>query len=230
MTIGIINAGDSELAPFLEVLPVLQKIEKSMLTFYTCQYKTQKIITLFSGVCKVNAALAAQILIDTFHVDLIISAGTCGGLHRDVEIFDTIVTTSCTYHDVEETVLTEFHPWLNTPYFQSDPYLLKQAKTLKSVHPLRFGMIASGEYFLDDPAQRKKLVTQYPDVLGVDMESCAIAHVCYVNRIPFISVRTVTDNGTLSGNQTFVQNVDKAAHISMELCLALCGKLVENNA
>ena len=39
------------------------------------------VVALFSGVCKVNAAIAAQILIDTYKVDAIINAGTAGGLY-----------------------------------------------------------------------------------------------------------------------------------------------------
>ena len=63
-----------------------------MLKFYEGQIQGIKVVVLFSGVCKVNAAIASQILIDVFGVDLIINSGTAGGMNPDLEIFDTVIS------------------------------------------------------------------------------------------------------------------------------------------
>ena len=105
-TIGIICAGDSELQPYLDMLPFKESKKKAMLTFYECEYQTHRLIALYSGVCKVNGALAAQILIDGYQPDFILNGGTCGGLDENVDIFDTIVAERCIYHDVAEDILT----------------------------------------------------------------------------------------------------------------------------
>ena len=76
MKIAIICASDDELAPFLKALENVQISEKAMLRFYESQIENVEIVTLYCGVGKVNAALATQILNDTFHVDIIINAGT----------------------------------------------------------------------------------------------------------------------------------------------------------
>lgn len=223
-TIGIINAGDAELAPYLDTLEISSETQMAMLRFYDCRYEGHRIITLFSGVCKVNAAIAAQILIDRFQVDGILNSGTCGGLDENIKVFDTIAATACVYHDVEDTILTEFHPWIDSPYFPSDPVLLEKLKRLSLSYPMHCGVIATGEYFVESEEQRLHLRRRYPSVLGIDMESCAIAHACYVNAVPFLSVRTVTDNAQESGLENFEQNIEKASRISMEICL----KLVKN--
>lgn len=223
-TIGIINAGDSEVAPFLEKLRIIGTAEKAMLKFYECEYCGKRIVTLYTGVCKVNAAIATQLLIDMYSPDYIVNAGTCGGLDESVDIFDTVVATACVYHDVEMTNLTEFHPWLEKPFFEASELLLKKARLVKARTPIRFGTIATGEYFLKAEEQRKYLLENFPTVLAVDMESAAVAHTCYVNGIPFVSIRTVTDNGSAGGVETFEANVEKAAEISMEITL----NLVEN--
>ena len=66
---------------------------------------------------KVNAALATQILIDTFHVDIIINAGTAGAICNTLKLFDTVISKEIAYHDVQEDILTEFHPYLPTATF-----------------------------------------------------------------------------------------------------------------
>jgi len=70
------------------------------------------IVALFSGVCKTNAAIATQILIDTYNVDIIVNSGSAGGMNKNLEIFDTVISTEVAYHDVHKEILTKFHPWM----------------------------------------------------------------------------------------------------------------------
>lgn len=126
-----------------------------MLTFYECEYQTHRLIALYSGVCKVNGALAAQILIDGYQPDFILNGGTCGGLDENVDIFDTIVAERCIYHDVAEDILTDFHPWMKEPWFLSDEKLLRAAERAQVRRPLRFGAVATGEYFLGAGSRRR---------------------------------------------------------------------------
>ena len=80
MKIGIICAGDEELAPFLPLISGCKITKKAMLKFYEGQIEGLEVVALFSGVCKVNAAIASQLLIDVFGVNIIINAGTAGGI------------------------------------------------------------------------------------------------------------------------------------------------------
>lgn len=192
-----------------------------MLTFYECRHNDIMVIAVYSGVGKVNAAIATQTMIDCFHVNCIISVGTCGSLAGKMKIFDTLIADSCLYHDLEATILTAFHPWMETAIFRCSPALVAMAADCTVEYPVHFGLLATGDYFLDSEEQRKKLLAEYPDVLGVDMESSAIAHVCYVNCVPFLAVRTVTDDGQNNAEEVFFSNVDKAAERSCHVCLKL---------
>ena len=124
MRIGIICAGEEELAPFLPLINNCKITEKAMLKFYAGQIEGAEVVALFSGVCKVNAAIAAQLLIDVFCVDIIINSGTAGGIEPDLEIFDTVISTEVCYHDVAPDILTEFHPWMKSVFFTADPRLI----------------------------------------------------------------------------------------------------------
>lgn len=113
MKIGIICAGDDEVAPFIPMIAECSVTEKAMLKFYVGKIGGINVVALFSGVCKVNAAIATQILIDTFGCDAIINAGTAGGMVGSLDLFDTVICRETAYHDVDEGILTEFHPWLD---------------------------------------------------------------------------------------------------------------------
>ena len=55
--IGILCPSDSEAAPFLADMEGVTETRKAMLRFYEGTFHGVDVVTLFSGVCKVNAAL-----------------------------------------------------------------------------------------------------------------------------------------------------------------------------
>ena len=227
LKVGIICAGDSELEPFLNHVQNCTATKKAMLKFYEGKINNISVVALYSGVCKVNAAVAAQILIDSFSVNTIISAGTAGGIEKTVKVFDTIISTQLAYHDVADDILVEFHPWLPSIYFNADEKLLAAAKKMvqnQAVnHPVIFGKMVTGENFIDK--NMREIINKKYAPLSVDMESASIAHVCYVNNIPFISIRTITDTASHSGVENFEQNCDKASIISKDIVLAVLEEL-----
>ena len=223
--IGILCAGDTELAPFLEHMKGQQITEKAMLKFHTGTINHVNVSAVYSGVCKVNAAIAAQLLIDMFHVDLIINAGTAGGMKEGVQLFDTVISERVIYHDVADDILTDFHPWLKSNYFLADQELcaIASAYSRTSKHPVLFGTMVTGEQFIED--EKREEINQKFDPLSTDMETAGVAHVCYVNRIPFLAVRTITDTVTHQGIETFDQNCEAASEISAEIVLGILGQL-----
>ena len=223
--IGILCAGDTELAPFLAHMKGQQITEKAMLKFHTGTINHVNVSAVYSGVCKVNAAIAAQLLIDMFHVDLIINAGTAGGMKEGVQLFDTVISERVIYHDVADDILTDFHPWLKSNYFLADQELcaIARAYSRTSKHPVLFGTMVTGEQFIED--EKREEINRKFDPLSTDMETAGVAHVCYVNRIPFLAVRTITDTVTHQGIETFDQNCEAASEISAEIVLGILGQL-----
>lgn len=218
MKVGILCAGDREAAPFLPMIRDCVKTEKAMLAIYEGTIGNVNVAALFSGVCKVNAAIAAQILIDTYGCGAIINAGTAGGLAAELDVLDTVVCTEAVYHDVAAGILTDFHPWMETPYFRSDERLLQMAhmaaERMKDGHRTFFGRMATGETFICDE-QREDIIRRCQPMC-VDMETAAVAHVCYVNRIPFAAVRTITDSADQSSSGSFEQNCQSASRRSAD--------------
>ena len=223
MRIGILCAGDSEVVPFINMLDEYIITEKAMLKFYEGKIEGIDIVTLFTGVCKVNAAIATQILIDTYGCNIIINAGTAGGMDDSLKIFDTVISNEVAYYDVDDDILTEFHPWLDSIYFKADKRLLNLAKkaisNFNTNHNIVFGKMVTGEKFIED--ERREFINIKYEPLSVDMETASVAHVCYVNEIPFIAIRTITDTSSHSGIDEFEKNCDKASQISANLVKAM---------
>ncbi len=219
--VGILCASDMELAPFLEAMEVDRVTEKALLRFHEGTIREIPVVAVYSGVCKVNAAIAAELLIEVFSVDAVVNAGTAGGLDPKVRLFDTVIAERSVYHDVAEDILTEFHPWMPSACFPSDKGLLSAAGRYaeSAAHPVFFGTIATGEPFIENKGRERILRKHSP--LAVDMETAAAAHVCYVNGVPFLSVRSITDTGEDSGVEVFEENCARASEIAAEAAMGL---------
>lgn len=219
--VGILCASDTELAPFLKEMEVARNTEKAMLKFYEGTIRQIPVAAVYSGVCRVNAAIAAELLIERFGVDAVINAGTAGGIDPRVKLFDTVVAERSVYHDMAEDILTEFHPWMPSVYFPSDGELLSAAKKYAKTTqwPIWFGTIATGEMFVGEKS-RERLCQVYAP-LAVDMETAGAAHVCYVNGVPFLAVRSVTDTTEGSRAAAFEENCEKASEIAAEIVIGL---------
>jgi len=203
-----------------------------MLTFYEGKINEVDIVTLFCGVCKTNAAIATQILIDNYHVDVVINAGTAGGMDDGLDIFDTVISTEVAHHDVHAGILTEFHPWMPSVFFKSDDSLVelskKAIKRLCLEHKINYGRMVTGECFITDDGRDEINAAFKP--LTVDMETASIAHTCFVNEIPFIAIRTITDTASHSGAEHFDKNVVTASEISKKIVLELLNELNGENS
>ena len=153
------------------------------------------------GIGKVNAALGAQRMIDEFHPDAIISSGCAGGNGDDMNIQDIVVSAQLAYHDVycgNAVGVTVYGQVQGLPArYEADPYLLRKSEELMEknkmsvkIHP---GLIITGDWFVDSREKMREIIGHFPDAKAVDMESCAIAQTCYLNKVPFISFRVISD-------------------------------------
>jgi adenosylhomocysteine nucleosidase len=181
MKIGIIVAMDKELKQ-------LQQL------FNNRSIRVEK-----CGIGKVNAALGAQKIINEFHPDIIISSGCAGGNGDDIKIQDVIVGTEITYHDVycgtaiDNSTIYGQVQGLPARY-QADPVLLEKAISLQpSAISIHKGLIVTGDWFVDSKEKMRSIIEKFPEAKAVDMESCAIAQTCYINKVPFISFRVISD-------------------------------------
>ena len=181
MKIGIIVAMDKELKQLQEV------------------FRNSDVLVQKCGIGKVNAALGAQRMINEFHPDCIISSGCAGGNGDDINVQDIIISKELCYHDVycgkaiDDTTVYGQVQGLPARY-QADPELLRKALSIgPSGVNLHQGLIVTGDWFVDSKDKMREIIGHFPEAKAVDLESCAIAQTCYINKVPFISFRVISD-------------------------------------
>ena len=219
MRIGIIAASEAEINPLLAVMRETSQETHAMLRFHVGMWGSHEIVALYCGVCKVNAALATQLLIDRYQVDRMIMTGVAGAIDPTLRIGDTVIASEAAYHDVVPAVLQQYHPYLDSVYFPADVDMVAGLQEAAHAGPYAAntttGRMVTGEAFIEQEGRQQIIDAHHP--LCVDMESAAMAHVCYVNSIPFAVVRSISDTPAESGMNTFEENCDMAAKRSVAL-------------
>ena len=186
--IGIIFAMNEELNELLRIMSLKRKYSIYDLTFYECDdtNNNNKCILVESGIGKVNAARATQILIDNEKVDYIFNIGVAGALTDTINICDMVIGEQFVQHDFD---LTPFNykkgiiPNLKES-IKSDNYLISLTKDIPSDTAIHYGVIASGDQFINDKTRSNSIRKNF-GASCVEMEGAAIAQVCHLCNIPF---------------------------------------------
>ena len=194
MKIGIIIAMDIEYRQMLDVLGGKPQgtIAGNEITLLQC------------GIGKVNAAIGTLNLINEHKPDCILSTGLAGGIDARLNVWDTVVASQTAYHDVYCGMGCEEGQIQGLPT-RFESYKLIVDTVMKQFKPegdTKFmeGLICTGDQFITDVEPLKAIEKKFPDVLACDMESAAIAHTCFLKKVPFASIRIISDTPGRTNN------------------------------
>lgn len=199
-SIGIIGAMDVEIAILLEQMSNAELTEKASMKFYKGYLAEKPVVVVKSGIGKVNAAACAQILVDVFDVGFIINTGIAGGLKNDIRIGDLVLSTDVVHHDMDATGFGYPRgqvPQMETFSFPADKGLLKLAQSVCAEAcpdtQVFAGRIVSGDQFVSSRETKEEII-QNVGGYAVEMEGAAIGQTAYLNGVPFLIVRSISDN------------------------------------
>ena len=228
-----------EAQPFVDALPERTGAQPPTLPGSAQAWSLQlpgderELILVRSGIGLVAAASALAAVLTQVRPGTIVSAGTTGGLGRQVEVGDVCASASLAYTDADATAFGYARG--QTPgqpeTFAGDPNLLER---LEQVGPsalrratassgsarLRVGQMLAGNSFVTaaNVADTREV---FPAALSTDMESTALAQVAASAGIPFVSVRGVSDLCGPEAGQDFHIAAEEAAARSAAVVLAL---------
>lgn len=223
-TIGIIGAMPSELADIRKTLAGAAVKKYAGYDFYINVCGDKLVINACSGIAKVNAAVCAQVMIDKFDVDAIINTGVAGGMNTKVKVCDIVVSNEVLPHDLELRFLNNYPPY--NAVFKSDQRLIDCAVKVCGEFGINshIGRVVSGEAFISSSAVKAEICEKL-EPLAVDMESSAIGHCAFMNGVPYISIRCISDNADDEGEMSFDEFEKIAAKRVAEIVLEMVNRL-----
>ena len=229
--IGIIGAMEVEVASLKERMQNVEITHKASMEFYAGVLEGKKVVVVRSGIGKVNAAVCTQILVDDFQVEAVINTGIAGSLKAEINIGDIVVSTDALQHDMDAR---EFGypkgqiPQMNVFSFKADETLRKvAAECCKKANPdiqVFEGRVVSGDQFVASSEVKDELIREFAGSC-TEMEGAAIAQAAYLNHVPFVVLRAISDKADNSATMDYPTFEKQAIHNSVLLLKELVSRI-----
>lgn len=214
--IGIIGAMELEVEELKSQMEEVCVKEKASMEFYQGTLNGKEVVVVRSGIGKVNAAVCTQILVDDFQAEAVINIGIAGSLKAEINIGDIVVSTDALQHDMDAR---EFGypkgqiPQMNVFSFKADETLRKvAAECCKKANPdiqVFEGRVVSGDQFVASSEVKDELIREFAGSC-TEMEGAAIAQAAYLNHVPFVVLRAISDKADNSATMDY-PTFEKAA-------------------
>ncbi len=221
--LGIIGAMDEEVSKLKEVMSDVEIKTKASMDFYKGTMDGKDVVIVRSGIGKVNAGICTQILVDEYGVDAVINTGIAGSLNAAIDIGDIVLSTDTLQHDVDATGFgydLGVIPRMENSVFVADEKLRTLAKeSCMKVNPdvnVFEGRVVSGDQFISDKGKKNWILDNFKGYC-TEMEGAAIAQAAYLNNIPFLIIRAISDKADDSATVDYPTFEARAIENSVKL-------------
>ena len=229
--LGIIGAMSEEVANLKAEMEDVLVCSAAGMDFYQGTLHGKEVVIVRSGIGKVNGAICSQILIDQYHVTGIINTGIAGSLRNEINIGDIVLSKDTLQHDMDATGFgypVGQIPQMDNSVFEGDSRMIEAARECcEEVIPeigVFVGRVVSGDQFISDKG-KKAWLTETFDGYCTEMEGAAIAQTAYLNKIPFLIIRAISDKADDSAIMSYEEFEAKAIEHSVNLVTALVENL-----
>ena len=226
MKIGIIGAMQMEVDELKEALSNTTNVEYSGVTFVCGKMNEVEVVAAVCGVGKVFAAICAEAMILKFGVDMVINIGVAGSLTKDLGVLDVALADQVVQHDMDTSPIGDpvgLLSGINEIFLKTDAKmraLMQECLEDKHIKYL-VGTVATGDKFIATDEKRVWIRNHF-GAIAAEMEGGSIGHVCYINKVPFLILRSISDSdGGAMDYQTFAE---KAAIQSIEVVVEFIQK------
>lgn len=229
--IGIIGAMEEEVIQLKEQMSDVTVVKKASMEFYRGVLNGKQVVVVRSGIGKVNAAVCTQILADDYQVDGVINTGIAGSLRNEINIGDIVISTDALQHDVDAR---EFGypvgqiPRMEVLSFAADERLAAQAEeSCRQMNPeiaVFRGRVVSGDQFIGSNQVKTRISKEFAGYC-TEMEGAAVAQAAYLNQIPFVIIRAISDKADNSATMDYPAFESRAIRHSVRLVKHMVGRL-----
>lgn len=229
--IGIIGAMDEEVSQIVNMMNDVEPVTIAGMIFNKGALNDKDLVVVRSGIGKVNAAMCTQILATYFDVDYVINTGVAGSLKNEINIGDIVISTDALQHDMDATGFgyePGMIPRMKTSVFEADSHLIDIAEaachtSVPEIGVFR-GRVVSGDQFITDKATKERLIRLFAGYC-TEMEGAAIAQAAYLNNIPFLIIRAISDKADDSASMDYGEFERKAIDNSVKMLCEMIGQI-----
>lgn len=225
--IGIIGAMEEEISELKANMTELEVAACASMDFCKGKLSGRDVVIVRSGIGKVNAGICAQILADKFQVNKIINTGIAGSLDPAIDIGDLVLSTDALQHDVDASSFgydVGIIPRMAVSIFKADDELISLAESAcLSANPdikVYKGRVVTGDQFIADKDKKEWLCKNF-NPKCTEMEGAAIAQAAYLNNIPFIIIRAISDKADNSAEMDYPEFEAQAIKHTVKLVIKL---------
>ena len=245
--IGILSAMTLEIETLGQELTDKTEMTVQGIRFTTGSLKDRKVVLTHSGMGKVNAAMAATLLVEQFQPTHVLFTGIAGGLNPDLRPGDVVIGAKTAYHDYGEWTPEGFRvgrtvdPFTGKPnplFFPADAGLVAVAekaaldlklapvKTTSGERTPRVvtGVIVTGDAFVASLAKKDALRKEFK-ADAAEMEGAAVAQVCWQRRVPCLILRSLSDSAGAEAQENVILFEKSAAQNAALLVTSIVGRL-----
>jgi adenosylhomocysteine nucleosidase len=217
--LAVLGAMEEEIARLRERLTHVREETVARIRVFRGSFDGTEIILAQTGIGKVSAAICTQMIIDSYGADRLLFCGVAGGLAPNMQPGDIVVASHLIQYDMDLTAfgrrLGEI-PGLGR-LLECDPELVQLAAAAfddafpgEDAPNLMIGTVASADRFIKDRDEQRRLQREF-SALATEMEGAAAGQTCYVNDVPFVVVRAISDGASQSAQDEFSSNLSRAA-------------------
>lgn len=220
MKFGILGAMESEVNLIISKLVGPKMKEISGFKYYEGKYKDKDLVVTECSIGKVNSALSTQIMIDNFKPDFIINTGIAGGLDSRLKVLSMVIGSELTFHDFDHRIMKSYFPFQES--FFADKRAVELAVEIAKRENFHYltGKILTGDLFVESTEKKLELIENFQG-LCVEMEGASIANTAFINNIPFIVLRSISDLADDGGHMTYDEFKKEASDHSATMVLNL---------
>ncbi len=223
--LGIIGAMEEEVETLKSKMDIKETVEIAGMTFYRGAIDNKEIVLVRSGIGKVNMAACTQILIDHFNVAALVNSGVSGTLNPELNQGDIVISTEAVQHDFDTSPVggkVGEIDRLGIDFFPASTELIatakKAAETLTDINVVE-GQVASGDQFIAGGEAAEKIKANFGEISAVEMEGAAMAQVAYLNDVPYVIIRSISDKADGGAELSYEEFLPLAAKNSSDFVL-----------
>ena len=226
--VGIIGALNDEVSEIISRLIDRNTEQVGGIEFNTGSLYGKNVVIARCGVGKVFAAICAEAMIIKYSPSLIVNSGVGGALDKSLRPLDIVFADKLVQHDMDTSPIGDpvgLISGINRVYFETDERarkILEDSAKEQGVNYL-VGTVATGDKFISDKADKDR-ITELFGASACEMEGGAIAHTAFVNGVPFMVVRAISDSADGDACMDYPTFLPIATKVSTALTLSLIEK------